>query len=871
MTGKTTIAAVENDLSESTVLELADVAVEAPADSADDWWEEPVPKPTRPWLMFAAQVLTGAALAGWTALFVLTNLAAMQSSTDLAQWTNWIRDWSVPVLLLAVLWLLLMRNSRREAQRFGDTARLLGDESTRLEQRLTVVNRELSLAREFIAGQSRDIDSLGRIATERLSQHSEKLAGLIHDNSARIDAIGDVSTAALENMEKLRSQLPVIASSAKDVTNNVATAGRTAHAQIEDLVTGFNKLNEFGQASERQVGHLRSQVDDAIAEFTRQAEQLGQIGEQRFAALTQQGEEFRGALDAREVEALAAIRSRASALGEELAGARGMLDTHEAESLTSLRARLSAVRDESGALVRALREGESGALETWQAAIAKLEGDLGEAIGKVAEIDRKAMESARSRLAELSSEAEQVDARLSERDQLFASELNKRTEEFDARHVAFVERLTAQMESLEQVAARHRSEQESHIIDLTRQGDTLGSKLGEYGEQMQAIAGHGREVSGKLTTSLAVLSDKFLASKEALAGTDSAVAVLTDNSVRLLELIQASVQHTSENLPLAMNVSEERLGAIEARVLALRDNANAAAAGGEALAGHAATSQQALSDAVTQVSALHGLIARDGAAHLQTVESLQTALAAVRGESLALAEQAQGQLTKSIDELSNSARDAVSGIETMSAASISTLAARIGEESGAAMSQAMQERAAEVAGQLEEAAARAAGVSREAAVQLRDQLAKVNELAGSLERRVAHARERAEEQVDHDFARRVALITESLNSNAIDIARGLDSEVTDTAWAAYLKGDRGIFTRRAVRLLDAPEAKAVAQLYGDDREFRDHVSRYIHDFEAMLRQLLSTRDGHALGVTLLSSDMGKLYVALAQAIERLRN
>ena len=38
----------------------------------------------------------------------------------------------------------------------------------------------------------------------------------------------------------------------------------------------------------------------------------------------------------------------------------------------------------------------------------------------------------------------------------------------------------------------------------------------------------------------------------------------------------------------------------------------------------------------------------------------------------------------------------------------------------------------------------------------------------------------------------------------------------------------------------------------------------------MLRQILSTRDGNALGVTLLSSDMGKLYVVLAQAIERLR-
>jgi hypothetical protein len=48
------------------------------------------------------------------------------------------------------------------------------------------------------------------------------------------------------------------------------------------------------------------------------------------------------------------------------------------------------------------------------------------------------------------------------------------------------------------------------------------------------------------------------------------------------------------------------------------------------------------------------------------------------------------------------------------------------------------------------------------------------------------------------------------------------------------------------------------------------VNRYIHDFESMLRNVLATRDGQLLGVTLLSSDNGKLYVALAQAIERLR-
>jgi hypothetical protein len=113
-------------------------------------------------------------------------------------------------------------------------------------------------------------------------------------------------------------------------------------------------------------------------------------------------------------------------------------------------------------------------------------------------------------------------------------------------------------------------------------------------------------------------------------------------------------------------------------------------------------------------------------------------------------------------------------------------------------------------------------------------------------------------------------LTESLNSTAIDVTKILSNDVTDTAWAAYLKGDRGVFTRRAVRLLDSREAKIIAKHYGDDSEFREHVNRYVHDFESIMRLLLSTRDGNAIGVTLLSSDIGKLYVALAQAIERLR-
>jgi hypothetical protein len=116
----------------------------------------------------------------------------------------------------------------------------------------------------------------------------------------------------------------------------------------------------------------------------------------------------------------------------------------------------------------------------------------------------------------------------------------------------------------------------------------------------------------------------------------------------------------------------------------------------------------------------------------------------------------------------------------------------------------------------------------------------------------------------------VTQLIETLNSASIDIAKAFGADVADSAWGAYLKGDRGVFTRRAVRLIDSGDAQNIANLYDGDRAFNEHVNRYIHDFEAMLRAILTQREGSALGVTLLSSDMGKLYVALAHAIERLR-
>ena len=861
-------------------------------------WDIETPRESRADLLLAAGALI--VLAGWTAFFTWASWGSVAAGVAPQQVIDLIAAWAPPVLIVCIIWLIALRTSKRETARFNDAARQLRNESEQLERRLGVVNRELSLAREFIASQNRDLDTLGRLAAERITQHAERLDGLIKSNSAQIDAIATVSETALDNMERLRGSLPVIVSSAKDVTNNIGNAGRSAQSQLQELITGFHKLNEFGQASERQVQALRTRIDESIALFSQQSEAIEAAIGTRFAAIEQQSSAFRAQLDSHEVEALAAIRGRAAALGDELEETRRRLDEHENESLTSLRARLSGLREETTAVARALRDGESGALASWQAAVARIEGDLQTMTARLKDFDREALESAQVQLVQLGEDAARFETELANRGQRFEEEVLRRQARVAEAEEAAAKRLRDGLEALDgeivqrrvnadhaneralqairtqlamfddEVARRH-AVHESHSSRLVEHGERIAAQLGGFAETMRDIARQGETAGSTIAGSLQTLAEKLVESRAALSGTDTAIGALTDSSVRLLELIQASATHAKVDLPQALAAGEERLEAAESRAFLLRDLANEAAAQGEKLADHVFVTQRTLAEATGALASAHDGVSGKAEEHFAKLRELQNALDTIHSGTTALATQAEGALRQAIVDLAGAARDAVAGIEHDSAGAVSAVAQRLGEESAAALDKVMRNRAAEAAGQLEQAAAHAAGVSREAAIQLRDQLAKVNELAGNLERRVAQARERAEEQIDNDFARRSALITEALNSHAIDIAKALDSDVSDTAWAAYLKGDRGIFTRRAVRLLDSGEARSVLQLYEGDREFRDHVSHYIHDFEAILRQMLSTRNGHTLGVTLLSSDMGKLYVALAQSIERLRD
>jgi len=252
------------------------------------------------------------------------------------------------------------------------------------------------------------------------------------------------------------------------------------------------------------------------------------------------------------------------------------------------------------------------------------------------------------------------------------------------------------------------------------------------------------------------------------------------------------------------------------------------------------------------------------------VERLRAALDLAHQDATRITEGAGPLLVTALLRVKDTADQAAERARQALGRAIPDAAQSLADASEAAMERVIGDRISAQIEQVAKVAEEAVKAAHQASDRLTRQLLTIADTSATVEARIEEA-ERAAEDRDRDhFARRSALIIESLNSTAIDVTKILSNDITDSAWSSYLKGDRGVFTRRAVKLLDAGESREIALHYDNDPEFQDHVNRYIHDFESMLRIILSARDGNALGVAILSSDMGKLYVALAQAIERLR-
>ncbi|WP_138379941.1 hypothetical protein [Luteithermobacter gelatinilyticus] len=119
------------------------------------------------------------------------------------------------------------------------------------------------------------------------------------------------------------------------------------------------------------------------------------------------------------------------------------------------------------------------------------------------------------------------------------------------------------------------------------------------------------------------------------------------------------------------------------------------------------------------------------------------------------------------------------------------------------------------------------------------------------------------------FAPLASRVMEQLQSAAIDIGRYLEEEETDELWKLYVNGDKNAFLRRLKKVADKKTVTRIAEKCKAEPDFRHHVQEYIETFEDLMSRVMGNSANAAFSVALISSDAGKVYLALAQALGRL--
>ena len=721
-----------------------------PEDVAEEYSEKSV-RWTSYLLPFAIVTLT----IGWTAYFVWTYLPLIKDGLKGEYLITLISIWATPAMFLAILWLLVMRSSRAEAFRFRDVALSLRKESEALEMRMRTVNEEISMARSFLAQNARELETVGKQSSQSLMEAAQILTAALSDSDEKAKTLETVSNAATTNLEQLRKHLPVVTSAAKDVTNQIGSAGNNAQLQIKSLIAGLARIGEVGTST-------RAYIDDVGNRADAVSEQLGNISRETADSLNE-----------------------ASLLAEKRASAAAKLLDVAAQNMSS---QVGNVTSELSQLLSDNR--------------AKIEENVGLLKKAMGEIALQSQEE-KNRIASIIGDIE-----------------------------------------------NHLSASAATISEIDKAATDQTAKLAFA---VSALGVSAKEVNSELD------------------GSHSRTEQLLERADGLLSSLNRINAEIAENIPAS-------IGQVGLQISGTTDQLSAATGSARDL--NAQSSEllkvaSSLSALIDEQSAKIGIIMQDSDEHFAARHEQADALSATLNETRTLIESitqvTEGALVSSLLRVREVTEGAVQDSRKIVENELTHVADRLADQNRIALEGAVENQLKAMNEQVQNAIERNISLSESSTAQLTTQLKELDELADNLEKRIAESRNSFDGIDDDSFARRMVLLTESLNSTSIDVAKILSNEVTDTAWAAYLKGDRGVFTRRAVRLLDAGESRAIATHYGQDAEFREHVNRYIHDFEAMMRILLSTRDGNAICVTLLSSDVGKLYVALAQAIERLRN
>ncbi|UXC91220.1 hypothetical protein EGM87_01650 [Sphingobium sp. RSMS] len=851
--------------------------------------DEGVPAESGEHGMRAATWAFPAAGLGWIGFAGWATLSSGQWRAGPAAWPGLVATILVPLILLGVCYLLLLRNSRSEARRYLDTARALRTEAELLELRVARIAGQLETARQSMQDQAELLDSYGAAASSNMEASAELIASRANSTAERAESAERAGLALVQRMEALVASIPELEDRATRMSAQIIDNGHALSERIDMLEARLHALGELSDDA-------RSRTLSATKSLSSQLIELQEATRSATQEVTGMADVASGRIEATTLSARKAMEESWLDIEQKSIVLTGLTDRTKSEIAETTQSVIALLTQELNRVeidvLHRLETTHGRAQETMAAVDANLTAQAASLKALIEGAQAGIAATSQSALSTLARDAETVEAELRRRVEAAIAQTHegiRLTDDGIARHGAALEALIAR--SRDSIAAigdetvtsiaDHVGEIENRlhqINDLVEGQRTLVSGLqsslddavDSAQSRFAAMEQSALARNERLTEALSRLTAETQRIDAALGAGGLTAEKLIGSAETLMVALDSSVRELDETFPAALQRFNGRIETSRTLLDSAAPEIERLEAISEALLGRTQEAEELLRGQGRRLTEWLESTQSGVDANRELVEKLRSALDNAHQDATRITEGAGPLLVTALLRVKDTADQAAERARQALSRAIPEAAEALADASEQAMQRAIDEKVTAQIEMVARVAEEAVKAAHQASDRLTRQLLTIADTSASVEARIEEA-ERAAEDRDRDhFARRSALIIESLNSTAIDVSKILSNDVTDSAWSAYLKGDRGVFTRRAVKLLDAGESREIALHYDNDPEFQEHVNRYIHDFESMLRIILSARDGNALGVAILSSDMGKLYVALAQAIERLR-
>ena len=658
----------------------------------------------------------------------------------------------------------------------------------------------------------------GRTRRKEAEQFTRSVIAMRTEARALEDVLAALSRQIDHNHEALGQMAGSLMGLGDETAQRLAAVTASLGQQSSDLVSSSARIDRAAENARTDMGVMLADLPQAEQQALRMAEALRAAG-------------------AHSIEQAAAFQASVDALSERTAHADATI--HDAAS--RLVQHLTQV--ESAGAAAALRVREAGDVTN-----AGIDALLGRAADSLSEI-RTGIDAQAAAVAALLDQAQAGLGRAGiDASQALAQRLDGAGSSLDA--------LTARIAEQERASQRLVADLENGLVALD--------------ERFARLAEQGDERAGRLSVQVGRLRAELDAFGVDAGAQDQSLLALADRTAALRDGVATLTLAVAQELGGAFGEAE----AGASRLLAATDQARPSIEWMQGAANDTATQllagQRAVEASERQLSVMLGAV-DDGVTGAQArLSELNAAIAGANDDAVRLANETGPALIAALQQVREAGTHAAERARTAIAAIIPESAAQLGDAARAALEKAVGDAVEERLAEVDRVATQAVESARHASERLTQQMLSIGQSAVALEAHLEQSREAQRQDDGAEFGRRVSLLMDSMHSAAIDVQKILSDDVDEKAWGAYLKGNRGVFTRRAVKLIGGSETRAIAAHYDSDPEFQQSVNRYVHDFEAMLRRVLAERDGGMMAVTLMSGDMGKLYAALAQGIERRR-